>query len=65
VRDHVSKYLAEPYLVDMVKQVQDAIWPDGILRKNPPARTAKEKAKTKRDAAFKLATIFEGICISK
>jgi len=49
----------------MVKQVQDAIWPDGILRKNPPARTAKEKAKTKRDAAFKLATIFEGICISK
>lgn len=60
VRDQVGKYLVEPHIVDMVKQVQDAIWPDGVLRKNPPARTAKERAKTKRDAGFKLATIFEG-----
>ena len=60
VRDQVSKYLVEPYIVDMVKQIQDAIWPEGVLRKNATARTPKEKAKTKRDAGFKLATIFEG-----
>jgi hypothetical protein len=60
VRDQASKYLSEPYIVDMTKLVQDAIWPNGTLRKNPTARTGKEKAKTKRDAGFKLATIFEG-----
>lgn len=52
--------MVESFIVDMVKQLQDAIWPGGVLRKDPPARTAKEKAKTKRDAGFKLATIFEG-----
>jgi sorting nexin-25 len=60
VRDQVGKYLVEHYIVQMVKQVQDAIWPEGVLRKSPPARTAKEKAKTKRDAGYKLASIFEG-----
>ena len=60
VRDQVSKYLVESYIVNTMKQIQGAIWPDGVLRKNPPIRTAKEKAKTKRDAGFKLATIFEG-----
>jgi hypothetical protein len=43
-----------------MKQLQGAIWPNGVLRKNPPTRSSKEKAKTKRDAGFKLATIFEG-----
>jgi hypothetical protein len=60
VRDQVSKYLVESYIVSMMKQIQDAIWPNGVLRRDPPPRTAKEKAKTKRDAGFKLATIFEG-----
>lgn len=44
----------------MMKLVQETIWPNGTLRNNPTARTAKEKAKTKRDAGYKLATIFEG-----
>ena len=61
VRDQVSKYLVESYIVDIMKQLQEAIWPNGVLRKNPPARTTKEKTKTKRDAGFKLATIFEGL----
>jgi hypothetical protein len=56
----VSKYLVESYIVNMMKQMQEAIWPDGALRKTPPSRTAKEKAKTKRDAGFKLAAVFEG-----
>ena len=43
-----------------MKQIQDAIWPNGVLQKNKPIRSAKEKAKTKRDAGYKLATIFEG-----
>lgn len=60
VRDQVGKYLMESYIVDMVKQVQEAIWPNGTMRKSPQMRSAKEKAKTKRDAGFKLATIFEG-----
>ena len=63
VRDQVSKYLVESYIVDIMKQLQEAIWPNGVLRKNPPARSSKEKAKTKRDAGFKLATIFEGTSI--
>jgi hypothetical protein len=45
----------------MMKLVQDAIWPNGALRRNPTIRTAKEKSKTKRDAGYKLATIFEGL----
>jgi Sorting nexin C terminal len=44
-----------------MKQLQETIWPNGVLRKNPPVRTTKEKAKTKRDAGFKLAAIFEGL----
>ena len=61
VRDQVSKYLVEPYIVDMMKLVQEAIWPNGTLKKNPTVRSAKEKAKSKRDAGYKLATIFEGL----
>jgi sorting nexin-25 len=60
VREQVSKYLVESYIVNVMKKIQEAIWPNGILRKTPPTRTTKEKAKTKRDAGFKLATIFEG-----
>jgi sorting nexin-25 len=60
VRDQVGKYVVETYIVDIMKQIQDAIWPNGVLQKNKPIRTAKEKAKTKRDAGYKLATIFEG-----
>jgi len=60
VRDQVSKYLVESSIVDIMKQLQEAIWPNGVLRKNSAARTSKEKAKTKREAGFKLATIFEG-----
>jgi len=60
VRDQVSKFLVESSVVDLMKQVQDAIWPNGVLRKDLSPRTTKEKAKTKRDAAFKLAAIFEG-----
>jgi len=44
-----------------MKLVQEAIWPNGTLKKNPTVRTAKEKAKSKRDAGYKLATIFEGL----
>lgn len=61
VRDQVGKYLVESYIVDIMKQIQDAIWPNGVLQKNKPVRSAKEKAKTKRDAGYKLATIFEGL----
>jgi len=60
VRDQVSKFLVESSIVDIMKQVQDIMWPKGVLRKDPPGRTAKEKAKTKRDAAVLLAAIFEG-----
>jgi hypothetical protein len=60
VRDQVGKYVVETYIVDIMKQIQDAIWPNGVLQKNKPIRSAKEKAKTKRDAGYKLATIFEG-----
>ena len=60
VRDQASKYLVESYIVSMMKQVQGAIWPNGVLKTSPTSRTLKEKAKTKRDAAFKLAAIFEG-----
>jgi Sorting nexin C terminal len=49
--------------MDMMKLVQDAIWPNGALRKNPTIRTTKEKSKTKRDAGYKLATIFEGLLL--
>jgi hypothetical protein len=61
VRDQVSKYLVESYIVDIMKQIQEVIWPNGVLKKNPTPRSAKEKAKTKRDAGFKLAAIFEGL----
>jgi hypothetical protein len=60
VRDQVGKYVVETYIVDIMNQIQDAIWPNGVLQKNKPIRSAKEKAKTKRDAGYKLATIFEG-----
>ena len=63
VRDQVGKFLVESSIVDIMKQVQDIMWPKGVLRKDPPGRTAKEKAKTKRDAAFKLAAIFEGLIL--
>ena len=61
IRDQVDKYLVEYYIVDIMKQIQEEIWPNGVLKKDRPVRTAKEKAKTKRDAQFKLATIFEGL----
>jgi len=60
VREQVGKYVVESYIVDIMKQIQDSIWPDGVLRKNRLPRTTKEKSKTKRDASFKLAAIFEG-----
>jgi len=60
VREQVGKYLVESYIVTIMQQVQDAIWPNGTLKRDAVPRTAKEKSKTKREAGFKLATIFEG-----
>jgi Sorting nexin C terminal len=50
----------ETYLVTIVKQIQEAIWPNGALKRDAPPRTPKEKSKTKRDALFKLVAILEG-----
>ena len=61
VREQAGKYLVESYIVTIMQKVQDAIWPSGVLKREGVPRTAKEKTKTKREAGFKLATIFEGI----
>jgi Sorting nexin C terminal len=56
----VGKYVVESFIVSLMQKIQDLMWPSGTLKRGGVPRTAKEKAKTKRDASFKLAVIFEG-----
>jgi hypothetical protein len=60
VREQVGKYLVESYIVDIMKKIQEAIWPNGIRKQTLIIRSPKEKTRTKREAGYKLTTIFEG-----
>ena len=41
--------------------VRDTIWPDGILRKEAPVRTEREKAKTKMKASVLIETLCKDV----
>ncbi|KAK6854355.1 intermediate filament protein mdm1 protein [Apiospora arundinis] len=57
VRDNVKFLVQEDAILKYIGLVRDSMWPGGQMNRNKQARTASEKAKTRREASLMLATL--------
>lgn len=57
IRDMVRSSTTEESVARYIGLLTDAMWPGGTFRTSPPARTAAEKAASKREAGLVLATL--------
>ena len=54
VRESVNSHLSDQSIAKTINQLIDVMWPGGLPRQNPPARTAAEK--TRRIRRFSLSS---------
>lgn len=62
IRDQSKAMLDEESLLGYIQKLSETVWPDGVLSKGAatPARTAKDKSKTRTEATLMLASLISG-----
>ncbi|POS87896.1 hypothetical protein EPUL_000408, partial [Erysiphe pulchra] len=64
VRENIKGLFSEDSIVRYIGLLRDSIWPDGELKLDKKPRTPAQKAKSKAEASFMLATLVPDLAAS-
>lgn len=60
IRDQAKLMTNEDYILKYIQFVKDAMWPNDVLLRDKPVRSAKDRKKSRMEASVMLATLVPG-----